>query len=418
MNARSRSGVLVAICAIVIALASPGIPAAAKSASGPSASFARLALGAGSAGGVTQSGGTLTLASTGLATATYTDPFGYGAIAEEYGTWTSASQSVPFAFDELVASWNATTPVGTWITIEMAATGSGRTTKWYTMGIWASGDETIHRTSVSLQGDADGFIAIDTFVRSKKALPLDSYQLKLGLHRVAGSGATPNVRFVGAMTSAAARYDIPSAWTGVVADLPVPAYSQEIHTGEFTEFDGGGEAWCSPTSTAMILDYWGSGPTAAELATFPGPGYTDPQVDYAARYVYDYNYQGAGNWPFNTAYAGSRGLNGFVTRLRSLAEAELFIAAGIPLVASINGSLPGFFFKKTNGHLLTIVGFTSAGDVISNDPAVPDDSQVHKVYGRADFENVWLGGSAGIVYVIYPNGRSLPANVPGLPPNW
>jgi len=173
-----------------------------------------------------------------------------------------------------------------------------------------------------------------------------------------------------------------------------------------------------PTSTAMFLAYWGVGPTATDLAAFPGAGYTDPQVDYAARYVYDWHYQGAGNWPDNTAYAARFGLNAFVTRLRSLSEAELFTNAGIPLVASIQGNLPGFFFKKTSGHLLVIRGFTATGDVIANDPAVPTDADVTKVYGRADFESVWLGGSAGIVYVISPAGRALPANVPGLPANW
>src|SRR5439155_24562002 len=158
------------------------------------------------------------------------------------------------------------------------------------------------------------------------------------------------------------------------------------------------------TSTAMILDKWGSGPNAAELAAFPGPTkpdgtpYMDPQVDFAARGVYDWNYHGAGNWPFNAAYAGSRGLNAFVTRLRSLAEAERFIAVGIPLVASINGTLKGFFFGKTNGHLLTIVGFTTTVDAVSNDQAVPTDADVHKVSDRADFDKVLLGGSGWIVY--------------------
>jgi len=59
---------------------------------------------------------------------------------------------------------------------QMQARGSGRETKWYTMGIWASGDGDIHRTSVGGQGDADGFIAIDTFIRDKKAEELDSYR--------------------------------------------------------------------------------------------------------------------------------------------------------------------------------------------------------------------------------------------------
>ena len=59
-----------------------------------------------------------------------------------------------------------------------------------------------------------------------------------------------------------------------------------------------------------------------------------PVVDYAARYVYDYHYQGAGNWPFNAAYASSAGWAD-VTQLHYLREAEPFIKAGIPLVASV-----------------------------------------------------------------------------------
>jgi hypothetical protein len=400
---RHSMRVLIAIAALFVSVLVVPVPVDAKgSAPAPQVSFTRFALSGGTAdANVSRAGGALTLTS------------------GNEGYWYSASQDAQFDFDELVASWNATTPSDTWITIEMRATGSGRTTKWYTMGIWTSDPIPARRTSVSAQGDSDGFIAIDTFIRSKKAATLRTYELKIGLHRT-GAAGTPTVRFVGAMTSAdVKKYGSPSVTTGVVRDLTaVPTYSQETHVGHFPEFDNGGEAWCSPTSTAMILDYWGAGPTAAELSAFPGAAHVDGQVDYAARATYDWNYQGAGNWPFNTAYAGARGLNGFVTRLRSLAEAELFINAGIPLVASINGRLPGFFFGKTNGHLLAIVGFTASGDVISNDPAVPTNAEVHKTYGRADFEEVWLGGSGGIVYVIYPNSQTLPPNVPDLPANW
>jgi hypothetical protein len=405
--------------AFVMVLSTTASTASAKTIGDPPVQFTRATFSTGTVSGVA-AGGTLTLAKNGLAAGSYDDPFDNpdrGAISYQSGVWTSTWTHVEFPFDELVASWNAETPAGTWIRTEMQARGSGRDTKWYTMGIWAAGDGDIHRTSVGGQGDVDGFIAIDTFIRDKKAAPLDWYRLRVTLYRASGR-ATPSVRMIGAMTSAGTTYTIPSPFGGTASDNAVPPYSQETHRGEFPEYDGGGEAWCSPTSTAMILGYWGVGPSDADLAAFPGPGYTDPQVDYAARYVYDWHYQGAGNWPDNTAYAARFGLNAFVTRLRSLSEAELFTNAGIPLVASINGKLPGFFFKKTSGHLLVIRGFTATGDVIANDPAVPTNADVTKVYGRADFENVWLGGSAGIVYVIYPAGRALPANVPGLPANW
>ncbi|TME87356.1 MAG: peptidase C39 family protein [Chloroflexi bacterium] len=432
MNARRSATLIVTLALLFAAFVGSTGPAAAASKGGtPSASFARLDLGSGTYSGTAAGHAGLTLSGR-LTSGTYTDPFPIGSphdLAYRSGTWISDPVITPFAFDELVASWNAATPEGTWIKTELQATGSGRTTKWYTLGIWASGDGTIHRTSVPAQGDADGFVAIDTFIRSSKAAPLTSYQLRVTLYRadeVAGS-PTPTVRFVGAMTSAASDFTIPSVplLLGVEQELAVPPLSQEVHRGEFTVYDGGGEAWCSPTSTAMVLDYWklagypNSGPTIAQLSAFPGPSYADGQVDYAARYVYDYNYKGAGNWPDNAAYAASfAGMNGFVTRLRSFREAELFIRAGIPLVASINGKLPGFLFKKTSGHLLVIRGFTKAGDVITNDPAVLSDPEARVIYARADFENVWLGGSAGIVYVIYPDGVSLPPSVEGFDKNW
>jgi hypothetical protein len=414
---------IVALTLAVAALFVGSAPAVAASKGGePSTSFARLDLASGAHDGTAADSAGLSL-SRPRTRGTYTDPFAAGgplAIPYRSGTWTSDPVTAPFAFDELVASWNAATPDGTWIKTEMQATGSGRTTKWYVLGIWAAGDGTIHRTSVPAQGDVDGYVAIDTFVRSSKAAPLTSYQLRVTLYRAdtAAGSASPAVRFIGAMMSAASSFAIPSAFTGVVRELPVPQLSQEVHRGHYPEYDNGGEAWCSPTSTAMVLGYWGSGPSAAQLSVFPGASHVDGQVDYAARYTYDWNYRGTGNWPDNTAYAATFGLNGFVTRLRSLAEAERFIAAGIPLVASINGHLPGFLFKKTSGHLLVIRGFTSAGDVITNDPAVYADADARVVYGRADFENVWLGGSAGIVYVIHPAGVPLPANVEGLDKNW
>ena len=94
-----------------------------------------------------------------------------------------------------------------------------------------------------------------------------------------------------------------------------------------------------PDLAAMVVRYWGSqyAPTSAETA-WVDPAFADPEVDYTARYVYDYHYQGAGNWPFNTAYAAERGLVADVTQLRNLREAEPFIRAGIPLVASVPGS--------------------------------------------------------------------------------
>src|SRR2546425_1301089 len=380
-------------------------------------SFARADFTHGTSAGVTGTG-PITLAASGLTGGTYDDPFGARGIAFQSGSWTSEWMPVAFAFDELVASWNADTPPGTWIKVEMQARGAGRETKFFTMITWASGDGDIHRTSTPGQQDADGDVNIDTFIRAKSAAPLDAYRLRVALYQRQAIAASPSVRMLAAVTSAAFKYEIPSLFDKNPLELQVPTFSQETHKGEFPQYDGGGEAWCSPTSTAMVVAFHGAGPTPDDLERFPGPSYDDPQVDHAARYSYDWNYKGAGNWPANVAYATRFGLDGFVTRLRSLNEAERFLNASIPLVASINGELPGFLFGKTNGHLLVIRGLDANGDVITNDPAVQSDEQGRKTYRRADFERVWLGGTARGVYEIFPGCQTLPPKVPGLLPYW
>ncbi|WP_084963574.1 C39 family peptidase [Thermoactinospora rubra] len=346
----------------------------------------------------------------------------YGGATWEYARWTGAETQVGFGATELVASWTADTPAGTWIEVEMRGTAPG--TKWYVMGRWAYGDGDIQRTSVPGQGDADGHVAVDTFVAAA-GRPLDSYQLRVTLYRKPGTATGPTVRTLGAMASAVPeRKTVPvspggEAW-GV--ELAVPRRSQSIHQGHYPEWDGGGQAWCSPTSTTMVLGYWGRWPSAEDMA-WVDPSDPNPEVDYTARHVYDYAYQGAGNWPFNTAYAGRYGLDGFITRLRSATELERFIKAGIPVITSQSfkkGELPGAGYG-TDGHIFVVIGFTATGDVIVNDPAnAPANDHVRRVYPRADFEKVWLrsSSSGGIAYVIRPPGHPLPPGMPGLPANW
>ena len=293
------------------------------------------------------------------------------------------------------------------------------TAVWHVLGRWASDDVNdggaINRTSENGQANAYATVYTDTLAALNDHT-LSTWQLEVSLLRRSCTSVVPSVSPVGAMASGLPK-DKKVAVSALgpasrrAIDLAVPTYSQELHKGHYPEYDNGGEAWCSPTSTAMVVGFWGTGPSAADTAWVDPP--VDAVVDYAARNVYDYTYDGCGNWPFNTAYAARFGLEGFVTRLRSLAEAELFIAAGIPLVASVSfskGELKGAGYS-TNGHLMVIRGFTASGDVVVNDPAshlIPDDEQVRTVYDREQFENVWVPHSGGIVYVIRPAGVALP----------
>ncbi len=166
----------------------------------------------------------------------------------------------------------------------------------------------------------------------------------------------------------------------------------------------------------MLLGCYRTLPSPANQALVD-KRYADPWVDHVARVVYDYSYRGAGNWAFNTAYAANLTIDSFVTRLTYLRDAERFIAAGIPLAASItfaNGQLNGAPIGGTAGHLVVIVGFTANGDVVVIDPAAPTDGSVGRTYDRGQFERAWLRRSSGTVYVVRDAAHPLPTRALGI----
>ncbi|ACO45252.1 peptidase C39 family protein [Deinococcus deserti] len=296
------------------------------------------------------------------------------------GTLTGKPVSVP-AFDELVPSWNARTGHSGSVTVEVRAQQSGAWSRWYSFGTWSSAEG---RSSQNGQKDASGQILTDTLRLTGKG---SAYQYRVTLRgsgtevRLLAFNTTERARRSAALGQAGNR----QAW-GKIVD--VPQRSQMI-------YEGGGEVWCSPTSVSMILAGYGK----------------DISVPQAARGMYDRAYDGTGNWPFNTAYAGEHGMRAFVTRLPSLAAAEKFTAAGLPLAVSLGwkkGELPGAPLTSSAGHLMVLAGFDAKGNPVLNDPAAPGNDTVRRTYPRAAFEKLWLDHSGGITYVITPQGTRLP----------
>lgn len=301
-----------------------------------------------------------------------------------------------FDYKEAIASWNATTPAGSWVEVQFRAQYGTRWSKWYVLGIWASDDSAIRRHSVQSQGDTDGFVAVDTFVSSNKKETTNKFQLKLRLFSANGN-AIPTVQNASLAysteppKSASVSAGNPALWNKL---LNVPECSQMV-------YPDGGEVWCSPTSTSMVLAY---------LDGYTGP--CEPRVRAAVDGVYDWIYDGHGNWPFNTAYAATFGYEGYVARFTSLTQAEEYVAAGVPVIMSIawgKGDLTNSGVDSTNGHLLVLVGFDAQGNLLINDPASPTNETVQRTYLRSEFEPLWLQSSGGTVYLIYPPSASVPA---------
>jgi hypothetical protein len=338
-----------------------------------------------------------------------------GGVRYSLSRWTSGWVAPGQSFTELVPSWSARTPGRSWLQVRVRVRDNqGRVSAYKDLGRWASRDRAFQRHSGGTQADAVARVATDT-LKAQPGVTLTGYQLRLHLMRIPGHAgpAVTSLSAVASLLPASPPTSTPLSATAV--SLGVPGYSQMIHRGQDPEFGGGGEAWCSPTSLAMVLGYYGRLPGPASYS-WVDHRYADRWVNQVARTTYDYRYRGTGNWAFNTAAGARRLTDAFVTRLPDLQAADRFLRAGIPLVVSIRfsrGGLTGAPISSTAGHLVVLSGLTADGNPVVMDPAAAQDASVRHVYDRAQFERAWLGGSGGMAYVLRDAAHPLPVRPAG-----
>jgi hypothetical protein len=158
-----------------------------------------------------------------------------------------------------------------------------------------------------------------------------------------------------------------------------------------------GKALCSPTTVSMLLGYWAGTLNRPEL---------DRPVPEIVNAIYDSQWQGTGNWPFNMAYAGSfPGMRAYVARLSDISELESWICKDIPVGLSVDYDRLRAKGPGPNGHLVVCVGFTKEGDPIINDPGT--SKHVRKVFPRKNLIGAWAC-SKNTVYLVYPLTATLP----------
>lgn len=284
------------------------------------------------------------------------------------GEWTSPVYTAP-PFTWAVASWNGN---GERLEPLVRAKLGANWTPWFSFGNWSEGGEKGSHEKQSFEGV--GKLSTDTLSLAETAT---EWQLQVRL-----SNATLKRAWL-CTAIPAARSIEPAHREAWGVELPVPQKSQMIYEG--------GNVWCSPTSLSMVMAAWGADLPIPEVLV---PG------------VYDPVYEGTGNWPFNTAYAGAKGFVSYVDRLPGYADLERWITRGVPVICSVAYSrewLPNAVHPYTGGHLLVVRGFTAEGDVICNDPAASTNEGVRVVYRRDLFQRAWLD-RGGVVYLVYPEG--------------
>ena len=299
---------------------------------------------------------------------------------------TSPELAAGLKWDELVVSWNAAMPEGSYLKVEARGLFPEKPTKYYIMGLWSADPERHPRESVPHQKDEQGDVSTDTLILKQ---PCERLQVRLTLGGDAGK--QPKLKLLGlAMTDSKSKPDTlepnKQAWGKTIQ---VPEKSQMAYPN--------GGVLCSPTTVSMLLGYWSRTLKQPDL---------DHDVPDVVKGVYDEKWHGTGNWPFNTAYAGSlQGMRGYVSRFSDVCELEDWIAAGLPVGLSLDydrlrGKGPG-----PNGHLVVCVGFTPEGDVILNDPGT--FRNVRKTFPRKSLVYAWAY-SKNTVYLIYPENAALP----------
>lgn len=305
------------------------------------------------------------------------------------GSWTGVETETDFPFDELIASFNVATPGATGITLEIRVKQEGAWSPWLYLQSWG---KTLTPPDRTTRWDA-GRVDIDTIFLDK---PATKYQARVqfasfefdtkaprpAIRRLSvcysGVVADPERR---AKLLQDARPPAASATADWVRDLPVPFRGQ----GEDDVPRAIRELICSPTSTSMVLAFYGiDRPTAENAAA-----------------IYDPTYDLFGNWGRAVARAGELGLDAYLTRFRDWDAVHRMIARGAPVIASIRfdrGQVKGFLYESTEGHLLVIRGFKPNGDVIVNDPARKDQGNA-VVYPAPEFAKAWFP-QGGVAYII------------------
>jgi hypothetical protein len=292
------------------------------------------------------------------------------------GTLESPDLESPFPFDNLVGSFSADVPPGGELEMSARVRTDAGWSEWHVLGTQ----------------DSDGFASAPPAEDAVASLDVDELKLK-----AKATAARYRFKFRAGRRPVRLRSIALALTDGTAPDAP-PAFStgpwvRELAVAPRSQHDEQEKYKhdvCSPTSLAMVLEFWGRRIGTEETALA----------------VRDRASQLFGNWPANTAFAAKSGLDARVARLESLNDLQSEIAAGRPVVVSVafgEGEMPGAPIRRTDGHLLVVSGFTAEGDVIVDDPAAKGRGQVRRVYPRVPFYKAWRVRKRGLAYLIGPD---------------
>lgn len=300
-------------------------------------------------------------------------------------------------FTNIIVSWNAYTPEKTYVEIEARVlveervdeSSSGEWSDWLSWGKWG---DCIERASSNKSCNIAKINTDVLTINEKESKVASKFQIRANLY-TDDYDVTPSIMQLTAsyidMSKSIEAFNEERYFEGYDKLIDIPCISQYLREESIAA------RICSPTSLTMILNRMGE----------------KCIVEDVAWKCYDYEYEGFGNWTFNTAYAGNIGYEAYVAYGdMNLLKRE--IDKGYPVAISVKYTNDANNKKypyienapiTTAGHLIVVCGITSDDDgqvyVVVNDPAGKDNESVKRKYKLDEFIKSW-GASNNVMYII------------------
>lgn len=339
--------------------------------------------------------------------------------------WISPVYAPEKPFNDLIASWNTSTPVGSYVEIFArvylpeydgweAPDGficSGWS-DWISWGKWSphiarncpyQQDSHPRKDSTEDNGwvySNSRYCGGDSSLNVRGAFTACALQLKVTFHAEEECRVLPSLRLLAAtwkntlvpdwQSDCSYPEETVEAEASVLLDTP--AISQMVRDPDY------GGVICSATCIAMLLNGRGEDLLPEDITLIN----------------YDYGFGGNGNWSYSCAAAGEYGYESYVS-YSSFEAIRQELTRGYAVVLSVKYSnKPGDTLPylthgacRTGGHLITIVGYylsEKLGEYVyySNDPAAGSDAQTaHREYRQSQLDKCWYRRTAYFLHDKY-----------------
>ena len=283
-------------------------------------------------------------------------------------------------FRQLIFSWNAIRPKQGYFTFYVQSRDSAtkKWSDWYKMIEWGQAVQRSHL--VKLGSGQPEYV----YVRLEQPLGrhADGFKLRVEVH---GQAQLDDLRYVSLSLSDFTKFKPEPI--NELSHLPTVRINGVPKRSQMVLNHNDCKMMCSPTATSMQVSYVSKQPI-------------DP-LAFASK-SYDYGLGAYGSWPFNVAHAFEVCPNRTfrLVRLDSFRDLHSYLKRKLPVVVSVRGYMQGAPQEYKNGHLLTVVGWDQARQlVICHDPAIYGDRQVRHGYKLSHFLRSWES-SHRLAYVV------------------